>query len=86
MATDITLTPRLLYLEDLATTTNASGETESVTVLGEPSNPVLLHKIPAVLLTAFTQAANDSAASAAGVQLGEIYYNTTASKLYARRT
>jgi len=86
MAADITLTPRLLYLEDLATTSNASGETASVTVLGEAVNPVTLNKIPVVLLTDFTQAANDGAAATAGVTVGEVYYSTTLSNLKTRMT
>ena len=85
MATDITLTPRKIYLEDLATTTTQAGETEAVTVLGAAVNPVTLNKLALVLLTQFTAAANDVAAAAAGVALGEVYYNTTASKLYSRR-
>ncbi len=82
----VTITPRKIYLEDVATTTTASGETASVNVAGEASNPQTLHKLALVLLTQFTAAANDAAAAADGVALGQVYYNTTASALYARRT
>jgi hypothetical protein len=86
MASDITITPRKLYLEDVATTTNPSGETASVNVLGEATNPVTLNKLALVLLTQFTQAANDAAAATAGVSLGEVYYSTALSALKARMT
>lgn len=85
MADVLTGTPRKLYIEDLDLTTAPSGATASVTVLGEASNPQTLNKIDMVRLSQFTQAANDAAAAALGVALGECYYNTTASKLYARR-
>jgi hypothetical protein len=86
MPTAITLTPRLLYKEDIAFTTNPSGETASVTVLGAPTNPNTLNKVPAVLLTMFTQAANDAAAAAAGVNVGQIYYHTGEGGLHTRMT
>lgn len=84
MPDSITLTPRKIFLEDLSTTTNASGATASVTVLG--TGAVTLNKLALVLLTQFTQAASDAAAAGAGVNLGQIYYNTTDSKLHARLT
>jgi hypothetical protein len=83
MPTDITLTPRLLYKEDLALTTTVTGETASVTVLGAGAQT--LNKIPMVLFTQFTVAANDVAAAGAGVNQGEIYV-TAAGKLRARLT
>jgi len=86
MAADVTLTPRLICLEDLSTTTNPSGATVSMTVLGAPINPVTLNKLALVLLTQFTQAANDGAAATAGVGLGFVYYSTTSSALKARMT
>jgi hypothetical protein len=86
MPSSNTITPRKLYVEDLDLTTNASGATASTNVLGAPSNPVTVNKIDMVRLTQFTQAANDAAAAAAGVNLGEVYYNTTNSKLHARLT
>lgn len=81
MPTDITLTPRPLYKEDLALTTTPTGETASVTVLGAGTQT--LNKIPMVLMTQYTVAANDAAAAAAGVALGECYI-TAAGKLRAR--
>jgi len=83
---DITLTPRAIYLEDLAVTTNASGETASVTVLGEATNPQTLNKIALIQLTDFGQYVNDAAAAAGGVAVGEIYYSTTLSNLKTRMT
>jgi hypothetical protein len=82
----VTITPRKIYLEDLATTSNASGETASVTVAGEASNPQTLNKIALLLLTDLTQAANDAAAAAAGVAVGQVYYNTTNSAPHARQS
>lgn len=84
MPTDVTLTPRLIYLEDVATTTNPSGETASVTVLGAAVNPVTLNKLALVLLTQFGQYVNDAAAAAGGVPVGGLYYSTTYSKLHTR--
>ena len=86
MADILTGTPRPLYLEDLAVTTDPDGETASVTVYGAPINPNTLHKIAVVLYTAFQQAANDVAAAAAGVAVGTVYYNTTTSTRKARMT
>lgn len=78
------VSPRLIYLEDLATTANPDGEQEPVYVMGEASNPVNLTRIPLVLLTQFVKASNDSDAESKGVPLGGIYYNTTTNRLHAR--
>lgn len=83
MPTDITLTPRLIYKEDLSLTTNPAGETASVTVLGAGAQT--LNKIPMVLLSQFTIAANDVAAAAAGVDVG-VCYVTAAGVLRTRLT
>jgi len=83
MPTDITLTPRLLYKEDLALTTTVTGETANVTVLGAGTQT--LNKIPMVLFTQFTVAANDVAAAAAGVAVGQVYV-TASSVLRTRLT
>lgn len=82
----ITAIPRLIYLEDLGVTTNPSGETASVNILNAPTNPNTVHKLALVLLTDFTQAANDVAAAAAGVGIGYPYYNTATSKIKTRMT
>ena len=79
-----TFRSRLIYLEDLAVTSNPAGQTDQVNVLGASSNPQTLHRIPIVLLTQFTTASNDADAATKGVQVGEIYYNTSTSKLHAR--
>jgi len=86
MATDITLTPRKIYLEDLSTTTSQAGETEAVNVLGAAVNPVTLNKLALVLLTQFSSYANDAAAAAGGIPVGGLYYSSTYSKLHTRMT
>ncbi len=86
MADVLTGTPRALYLEDLAVTTDPNGETAAENVYGAPANPVTLNKIAAVLYTAFGQYANDVAAAAGGVAVGQIYYSTTLSALKTRMT
>jgi hypothetical protein len=80
-----TATSRLIYLEDLATTTTPAGETEAVTVKGALSNPTTLHKLALVLLTDYTEADNDTAAATAGVTVGEVYV-TSSGKLRTRMT
>lgn len=82
----VTITPRLIYLQDLATTTNPAGETASVNVAGEATNPQTLTKIGLIQWSDFEQAASDVGAAAAGVALGEVYYRTTDGKLHARLT
>lgn len=84
----ITVTPRKLYLEDLAVTTNPAGETASVGVLQTDgtSTAETLNKIAAVLYTAFGRYANDGAAATGGVAVGQIYYSSTLAALKARMT
>ena len=84
MAESITITPRLIYLEDLATTTEPTGETASVNVFGATGNPQTLTKIAIVQLTDFHAAADDAGAAAAGVPVGGIYYNVTNGALQTR--
>ena len=84
MPSTMVLTPRLIYAQDVALTTNPNAPDVSQEVLGVGVVP--LSPIDAVLYSAFTQAANDAAAAAAGVALGFIYYNTTFSALKARLT
>jgi hypothetical protein len=81
---DLTLTPRLIYLQDLAVTTNPAGETASVNVLGAATNPTTLTKIGLIQLSDLEQAANDVGAAAAGVPVGQHYYNTTYGKPHTR--
>ena len=40
------ISARLIYLEDLSTTTSPTGATASVNVLNAATNPQTLHKIP----------------------------------------
>lgn len=86
MPSDATLGPRKIYIEDLELTTVAAGETGQEDVLGASGNPQTLNKVDMVRLTQFTVAANDAAAASGGVNVGEIYYNSTNSKLHARMT
>lgn len=78
----VTVTPRPIYLEDLAVSTSPSPTPVSEYVGGVGTTP--LTPISMVLYSAFTQAANDSAAATAGVSVGYIYYNTTTSALKTR--
>lgn len=82
MPSSVTITPRKLFKEDLQLTTSPSAAASNQTVLG--LGTVALSPIDAVLYSAFSQALNDSAAASQGVAVGEIYYNTTTSKLKAR--
>jgi hypothetical protein len=84
MADVITVTPRKLYLEDLAVTALQAGETASVNVAGAVGNPQTLNKIAVVLYTAYSPYANDAAAAAGGVPVGGHYYNTTTSFMHTR--
>ena len=84
MASILKVTPRPIYKEDLALSTDHSPATVNETVMGV--GVVALTPISAVLYSAFGAYANDAAAASAGVNLGEIYYNSTFGKLYARRT
>ncbi len=84
MPSSVTVTPRKLFKEDLQLTTSPNASTSNQTVLG--LGTVALNPIDAVLYSVFTQAANDAAAGTAGIAVGEIYYNTTSSKLKARMT
>lgn len=80
----IVLTPRLMYIEDLATTVVPGTQTtDTIFGLG-PNTTVTL--IPITLLTQLKSAANDAAAATAGVLIGQCYYNTTDSSLHARLT
>lgn len=83
MPSAITLTPRLIYIEDLALTTDPAGETASVTVLGAAGNPQTLNKIDMVRMSQFTIANNDAAAAIAGVAVGKVYI-TSAGVLQTR--
>jgi len=82
MPSSVTLTPRPACLEDLSLTTNPSGEITSQYVAGVGT--VDLHKIAAVLYTAFGQYANDAAAGVGGVPIGCLYFSTSLSLLKVR--
>lgn len=70
----ISIKYRKLTQEDFATSDTRTTVNEDV------------HGVGNVPTTPFVSAANDSAASSAGVQLGEIYFNTTQGRLFSRRT
>ena len=76
-----TITPRLIYKEDLALST-IPGQTETVTVAGLGAVP--LTKIDAILLSSLVSAVSDGGAASAGVGLGDVYYCSATGKLRAR--
>jgi hypothetical protein len=78
---NVTITPRLIYMEDLAKTTTR-GETASVEVLGVGA--VTLTKCDLLSLSDIANVANDVAAAAAGVPLGGLYLNSTTGHVHAR--
>lgn len=82
MPSTMVLTPRKLFIEDCQLTTDPNAPQVASEVLGV--GVVNLTQIDAVRYSAFTQAANDSAAASAGVGLGFIYYNTASSALKVR--
>lgn len=86
MPVSVSVTPRKIYIEDLDLSTAATAQTTTVNVLGAGTNPQTVTKVDMVRLTQFISAANDTAAAAAGVSVGAIYYNTTISNLAARLT
>lgn len=85
MAAAAVLIPRQIGLEELAVTLLPSGDTFTAEVLGFGPGYVLT-KIPLILLTQLKSAANDAAAAAAGVAVGQCYYNTTDTSLHTRLT
>lgn len=84
MAGTVEITPRPIYLQDLAETAVPGTTDDSVEVLG--AGPMTLTRIPITLLTQLVSAANDAAAGVAGVLVGEVYVLSTTSKLRTRMT
>ena len=84
MPASVTITPRKIFLEDLQLTTSQAPATSNQTVGGVGTVP--LTPISAVLYSSFGAYSNDTTAAAGGIQLGQIYYNTTYSALFARRS
>lgn len=82
MAATATVKSRKIYKEDVAFTATPTPATENAHVLG--AGTVALTKLDAVLYSAFGQYANDGAAAAGGVLVGQIYFNTTNNKLHVR--
>lgn len=73
-----TLTSRLIYLEDLATTVNPAGAAETAQVFtGAGATAVTVNRIPVVLMTHYEVADNDVAAAALGVAVGECYVDSS---------
>jgi hypothetical protein len=68
------LTPRPIYMEDLAVGTIPGTQTTAV-ILGLGSATVTY--IPLTLLTQLVVATNDAAAATAGVAVGSSYINST---------
>jgi hypothetical protein len=77
-----TLTPRLIFQQDLALAAAPDPAPIEVVVLG--AGTVSLTPIDAVLYTSFKQALNDAGAAAVGVNVGGVYWNLTDSTLHAR--
>lgn len=84
MAVAITITPRLLFIEDLSLTTSPSIQQTTVNVDGATSNPTTVTLIDMVRYSAFTSAPNDVAAAGAGVNVGDVYFNSTNNLLHTR--
>lgn len=84
MPSIVTLTPRLLYAEDLALSTSNAPATVDKEVMGVGTVP--LTPISAVLYSTFHSYANDAAAAAGGVPVGGLYYSSTYSTLHVRMT
>ena len=82
MADILTITPRLIYKEDLSLTTSNSPTPTATTVMGVGA--VSLTPISAVLYSAFTSYANDTAAGVGGVGVGYLYYNSSTNLLKVR--
>ena len=82
----LTVVPRTLCLEDLDLTINPAGQTVVKNVLGPSGSiPTVVNQIPAVLMTQYVVANNDTAAAGLGVGIGECYIST-AGKLRTRLT
>ncbi len=74
MAVAITLTPRLLYKEDMSLATVPTGLSTTDTVLTTTGPQTLsVTKLDIVFYSSFTIAANDVAAAAGGVGVGVVY-------------
>lgn len=82
MPASVTVTPRKIAMEDLATTAVPAGDTFTDTVLGAGSTT--LTKVPITLLSQLVSAANDAAAAAGGVLVGECYYHSVRLRLVTR--
>ncbi len=76
------LKPRTIVKEDLhlATVPNPTQVTKTIMGAGD----LLVTPIDAVLYSAFGSYANDGAAAAGGVLVGQLYWNTTNNKLHTR--
>lgn len=87
MATPVvTLTPRPIYKEDCALTISPTPVVTSANVLtAGGSVPATVHQMDVVFYSSFTVAANDVAAAAAGVAVGQVYV-TGSSILQTRMT
>lgn len=82
MPSIVTISPRSIYIEDLALSTSNAPATVNEEVMGVGTVP--LTPISAVLYSAFSSYANDVAAAAGGVLVGQIYWNSTNSALHVR--
>lgn len=79
----VTITPRLLYLEDMDHTT-VKGATTTAYIEGLGDTPVT--KVDYISLASLVSAANDAAAASGGVGVGYFYYNTSTNAPKTRMT
>lgn len=78
----LTVTPRPIYLEDLAVSTSQAPATVSEYVGGVGDTN--LTPIAVVLYSAFSSYANDAAAAAGGVPVGGLYFSSAYNTLHTR--
>ncbi len=84
MPDSATVISRPIYQEDIALTTNYTPVTVTETVMG--LGPTALTPLNCIRYSDLTRAADDVAAAAAGVAVGEVYMVTATGKLRARMT
>ena len=84
MPAAITITPRLLFVEDMALTTSPVIQQTTTNIDGAVGNPTTVTLIDMVRYTAFTSAPNDVAAAGSGINVGDVYYNSTTNRLHTR--
>lgn len=82
MPSILKLSSRPIYTEDLAISTALAPATVNETVMGAGVIPLTPISIAAML--GLASYANDALAAAGGVNTGQLYWNSTDSKVHAR--